>query len=73
MPLIDYLASHVLAFILLAGLLGLIVGSFLNVVIHRLPIMMERAWLRQSREMLEPDVELPPEPVFNIILPHYYL
>ncbi len=70
MSLIHYLASHVLAFILLAGLLGLIVGSFLNVVIHRLPIMMERAWLRQSREMLEPDVELPPEPVFNIILPH---
>ncbi|GGD04678.1 prepilin peptidase [Halopseudomonas salina] len=70
MTLIDYLASHVLAFILLAGLLGLIVGSFLNVVIHRLPIMMERAWLRQSREMLEPDVELAPEPTFNIVLPH---
>lgn len=70
MALIHYLASHVLAFILLAGLLGLIVGSFLNVVIHRLPIMMERAWLRQSREMLEPDTELPPEPTFNIILPH---
>lgn len=70
MALLDYMASHVLAFILLAGLLGLIVGSFLNVVIHRLPIMMERAWLRQSREMLEPDAELPPEPTFNIVLPH---
>ncbi|MBL4833806.1 MAG: prepilin peptidase [Pseudomonas sp.] len=70
MPLLDYLASHVLAFILIAGLLGLIVGSFLNVVIHRLPIMMERAWVRQSREMLEPDAELAAEPTFNIILPH---
>ena len=70
MPLIDYLASHVLPFILLAGLLGLIVGSFLNVVIHRLPIMMERAWLRQSREMLAPEAELPIEPTFNLILPH---
>jgi len=70
MALIEYLASHVLAFILLAGLLGLIVGSFLNVVIHRLPIMMERAWLRQSREMLEPDAEQAAEPTFNIILPH---
>ncbi len=70
MALIEYLASHALAFILLAGLLGLIVGSFLNVVIHRLPIMMERAWLRQSREMLEPDSQLPAEPTFNIILPH---
>ena len=70
MSLIEYLASHVLAFILLAGLLGLIVGSFLNVVIHRLPIMMERAWLRQSREMLDPDAEQAAEPTFNIILPH---
>lgn len=70
MTFIDYLASHALAFILLTGLLGLIVGSFLNVVIHRLPIMMERAWLRQSKEMLEPDTELPPEATFNLILPH---
>ena len=70
MALIEYLASHALAFILLAGLLGLIVGSFLNVVIHRLPIMMERAWLRQSREMLDPDAEQAAEPTFNLILPH---
>ncbi|MGR5489235.1 prepilin peptidase, partial [Vibrio alfacsensis] len=27
-----------------AALFGLIVGSFLNVVIYRLPIMMERGW-----------------------------
>lgn len=26
------------------GLLGLLVGSFLNVVIHRLPVMLERRW-----------------------------
>lgn len=30
--------------------LGLLVGSFLNVVIHRLPIMMEREWQAQARE-----------------------
>jgi leader peptidase (prepilin peptidase)/N-methyltransferase len=28
-------------------LFGLLVGSFLNVVIHRLPIMMERGWQRE--------------------------
>jgi leader peptidase (prepilin peptidase)/N-methyltransferase len=33
-----------------AGLLGLVVGSFLNVVIHRLPIMMERDWAAQCAE-----------------------
>ena len=37
-------------FPLAAGLLGLMVGSFLNVVIHRLPIMMERDWAAQCAE-----------------------
>jgi len=35
-------------------LLGLIIGSFLNVVIYRLPIMMEREWRAQARELLFP-------------------
>lgn len=70
MTLLDYLASHVLAFVLLSGLLGLIVGSFLNVVIHRLPRMMEQDWRRQAREILEPHVELEPEPTYNLVLPH---
>jgi leader peptidase (prepilin peptidase)/N-methyltransferase len=26
------------------GLLGLLIGSFLNVVVHRLPLMLERQW-----------------------------
>ena len=38
-------------FTLAAGLLGLMVGSFLNVVIHRLPIMMERDWAAQCAEL----------------------
>ncbi|MEH3087292.1 MAG: A24 family peptidase [Xylophilus ampelinus] len=32
----------------LAGLLGLLVGSFLNVVIHRMPAMMRRGWLADA-------------------------
>jgi len=35
----------------LAGLLGLCVGSFLNVVIHRLPKMMEQEWLAQCADL----------------------
>jgi leader peptidase (prepilin peptidase)/N-methyltransferase len=37
----------------MAGVLGLIVGSFLNVVILRLPARMEFFWKRDAREMLE--------------------
>jgi leader peptidase (prepilin peptidase)/N-methyltransferase len=38
-------------FALAAGLFGLMVGSFLNVVIHRLPIMMQRDWATQCAEL----------------------
>jgi len=34
-----------------AGLLGLLVGSFINVVIYRLPIMLEREWRTQCAEL----------------------
>jgi len=35
-----------------AFLLALLIGSFLNVVIHRLPIMLDRQWRTQAQEML---------------------
>ena len=49
--------------------LGLMVGSFLNVVIHRLPIMMEREWQQEYQHFLHPDQ--PPEelPVYNLATP----
>jgi leader peptidase (prepilin peptidase)/N-methyltransferase len=34
------------------GLLGLCIGSFLNVVVHRLPLMLERQWRSESAELL---------------------
>ncbi len=34
--------------------LGLVIGSFLNVVIYRLPIMLEREWRAQAAELLPP-------------------
>jgi leader peptidase (prepilin peptidase)/N-methyltransferase len=37
-------------FALVAGFFGLTIGSFLNVVIHRLPIIMERDWAAQCAE-----------------------
>lgn len=39
------------AFVAVAVVLGLTIGSFLNVVIHRLPLMMERDWAAQCAEL----------------------
>lgn len=39
----------------LAGVLGLLVGSFLNVVIYRLPLMLQREWRSQCLEYLQLD------------------
>jgi leader peptidase (prepilin peptidase)/N-methyltransferase len=41
------------------ALLGLCIGSFLNVVIHRLPMMMERSWRVESAELLGVVIESP--------------
>jgi leader peptidase (prepilin peptidase)/N-methyltransferase len=68
MDVVTFLASSTLAFVLCALVLGLLVGSFLNVVIHRLPIMMQRDWRAQAREFLELPVE--PSTTFNLILPN---
>jgi len=40
-------------FTLGAGVFGLVVGSFLNVVIYRLPIMLEREWVRDLADLAE--------------------
>jgi len=37
-------------FLVCAGVLGALIGSFLNVVIYRLPVMMERAWQDELAE-----------------------
>ncbi|GAB0060172.1 A24 family peptidase [Pseudomonas syringae] len=68
MPLLDLLASSPLAFVITCCILGLIIGSFLNVVVYRLPIMMERDWKAQSRELLGLPAE-PDQPIFNLNRP----
>lgn len=56
-------------FPVLAAVLGLIVGSFLNVVIHRLPIMMEREWRQDCAETF-PELNIPVEEgTFNLSTP----
>lgn len=60
-------------FPLFATLFGLLVGSFLNVVIYRLPIMMEKEWKKECTECF-PDLKSTPktadiEEKFNLSVP----
>ncbi|HEX4878852.1 MAG TPA: prepilin peptidase, partial [Limnobacter sp.] len=50
-----------------SALVGLCVGSFLNVVAHRMPIMMERAWDAELAAIQERDAETHPR--FNLVWP----
>ena len=50
-----------------AAVIGLCVGSFLNVVIHRLPKMMERGWAEQCAELAGREPE--PAPRYNLVVP----
>ncbi|MHB1544159.1 MAG: prepilin peptidase [Gammaproteobacteria bacterium] len=54
-------------YLVTAGLLGLVVGSFLNVVIHRLPRMLEARWQRDCAELAGTTTET--GPVFNLAHP----
>lgn len=51
----------------LAGLLGLLIGSFLNVVIYRLPKIMERQWAAECAELS--GKEPAKEETFNLMVP----
>lgn len=63
------LTQSPLIFIATAAILALLIGSFLNVVIHRLPIMMEREWRAQCDELsASPATELP-EGRFDLVAP----
>ena len=54
-------------FIALVGGIGLLFGSFFNVVIYRLPIMLKRDWQQQYFASIEQ--EPPAEPRFDLFLP----
>jgi leader peptidase (prepilin peptidase)/N-methyltransferase len=69
MLLIDNLQISPGAFIALAALVGLVVGSFLNVVILRTPQMLQRQWRRDCQEMLGTLTETVATPAFNLVVP----
>jgi len=51
----------------IAAFVGLCVGSFVNVVIHRLPKMLERGWQAQCAELRGEDPA--PGPAYNLVVP----
>ena len=53
--------------VLFFGVLGLLVGSFLNVVIYRLPVMLEARWKAEAAEYS--GVEVPASEKFNLMIP----
>lgn len=67
MSLIVQLQNSPSFLITFIAIIGLMVGSFLNVVIYRLPKMMERSWRQQCAELRGEPVEV--QPVFNIATP----
>ncbi len=60
MLLADALAASEPLLLACTTVLGLLVGSFLNVVIYRLPLIMERRWQLEAREILGTPAEQPP-------------
>ncbi len=66
----QYLFSNSpLTFVALAFLLALLIGSFLNVVIYRLPIMMEREWRAQCQDLAEKPATETPAGRFDLVFP----
>jgi len=53
MSFIQLLQNQAVALTAVCAMLGLVVGSFLNVVVHRLPRMLERDWDGQAADVLE--------------------
>ena len=63
----DVLASSIGLWVAVAGLVGMQIGSFINLLVWRLPQMMEREWQQQFKEMQ--GEEMQPAPAFNLAVP----
>jgi leader peptidase (prepilin peptidase) / N-methyltransferase len=67
MPLSEVLKTQPTVFLVFSVVLGLMIGSFLNVVIHRLPKMMEREWHANCLELQ--GKEVPKQTKYTIVTP----
>lgn len=67
--LFSILQSSPALLISLVFIIGLLIGSFLNVVIYRLPVMMQRGWKKECTEYLELEQPEEDSEPFNLTLP----
>ncbi len=65
----ELISSSPLIFIALVFFLSLLIGSFLNVVIYRLPMMMEREWRAQCDELTATPATEIPAGRFDLVFP----
>jgi leader peptidase (prepilin peptidase) / N-methyltransferase len=67
------MAANLLAYgwigLILAVWIALCVGSFLNVVIYRLPLMLQRQWQAEAHMILHDGEEPPEQAAFNLMVP----
>jgi len=68
MLLIEFLQTEQPFFVGILFVLGLVCGSFLNVVIYRLPIMLNNEWQAAAQGML--GLEVKERPIFNLVMPN---
>ncbi len=69
MTLLSALQSSDTLLFFVCFITGLFVGSFLNVVVYRLPLMMERGWRKECQEFLEIEPTEEEPPPFNLVVP----
>lgn len=68
--MIEVFTESALLFVGVVFAFCLVIGSFLNVVVHRLPVMMERDWREQCEELAKSPPEQPlPEGRFDLVAP----
>ena len=67
MYFIYFLHSNIAFFYFLVGILGLLVGSFINVIIYKIPKMMERDWRQECCRILDITNENEPVDKYNLI------
>lgn len=68
-PLIELAQGLPWLYLSLIFLFSLMIGSFLNVVIHRLPIMLEREWHADYRDYFGSEVATSPAEPYNLMVP----